>query len=687
MHKAKENTNGTFSIGQTWLLNELSKIESFTGKTPTSYEEQQQKTWARDVGFIIHLKKEYFWRVETLKEKNFFIKSLANIHKKYTGGKGPALELVGFTADEKGYIYPSSESQRKPSARPSPSPAFGARPSLDHSLPSQHTPHHDSGHDVRLPSYRSNIRPSESQENGPILPGSYPQSEFVRNLRPQDSKSRIEAVRAESPSTNKSRNGSPGPYLLIDERSDGSLGGPPSTDSFKSRRGSRDGSPFEWTTNVEQLRANGTYTPNDRAETPPQPAPRSPERSLPSNLRVGKPQNSQFKQDQIPERRRPPINISNSTQELTSPEPLQEFVTHAERQPPETLEDQASRGVLNTPNGTKGSEAAGSYFDLPYLSKPDTTGRDADTVDGGTSKMTESVPSTKLQGSDTQSAVGPRSFPATPNSLPESPSQEESHRPGLGPMIKKKSTKEIASAFRKAALAHNAFKPRAGSASQKIRDEPVKSPNTPDGINGVFPAPSMLRDQFQDAANNPAPITMPTNLPTPLDHTTKVPDVTVTSTPASEAPASETTSLAIPQPSPSSLEKGAATATDVQEERRRKRHSNHSTKYAKALGIDHNLLEGRTLDSELAFSIFGRGDGESSKKSYDELHTDIRRELARVETGSWLGNFEQNDERITTVGRMLDKAIVECEELEGLLTLYNVELGVSSVPAIIFAWD
>jgi hypothetical protein len=59
------------------------------------------------------------------------------------------------------------------------------------------------------------------------------------------------------------------------------------------------------------------------------------------------------------------------------------------------------------------------------------------------------------------------------------------------------------------------------------------------------------------------------------------------------------------------------------------------------------------------------------------LENDIKREIARVEAGSWLNHLEQKDDRVEAVERMLDRAIAECDELEGLLTLYNVELGVS----------
>lgn len=62
-------------------------------------------------------------------------------------------------------------------------------------------------------------------------------------------------------------------------------------------------------------------------------------------------------------------------------------------------------------------------------------------------------------------------------------------------------------------------------------------------------------------------------------------------------------------------------------------------------------------------------------KKLDAFEADLKREIARVEAGSWLNNTEHNDERVEAVEKMLDKVIGECDELEGLLTLYNVELS------------
>ncbi|EHK43594.1 hypothetical protein TRIATDRAFT_148763 [Trichoderma atroviride IMI 206040] len=94
VHKSKENSSGSFSIGKTWNLDDLSHIESYTGpKVPPSLRDR-----AGETGFLVTLGKPYFWQAQTDKEKKFFIASLIKIYGKYTGGRLP--ELSGFDQKE-----------------------------------------------------------------------------------------------------------------------------------------------------------------------------------------------------------------------------------------------------------------------------------------------------------------------------------------------------------------------------------------------------------------------------------------------------------------------------------------------------------------------------------------------------------------------------------------------------------
>ena len=80
---------------------------------------------------------------------------------------------------------------------------------------------------------------------------------------------------------------------------------------------------------------------------------------------------------------------------------------------------------------------------------------------------------------------------------------------------------------------------------------------------------------------------------------------------------------------------------------------------------------------ETLLNDFGWGEERSQRSSFEELESSIKKELARVEAGSWLGAVENNDDRVKAAGDMMDRVIAECDELDCLLTLYNVELGAS----------
>ena len=73
---------------------------------------------------------------------------------------------------------------------------------------------------------------------------------------------------------------------------------------------------------------------------------------------------------------------------------------------------------------------------------------------------------------------------------------------------------------------------------------------------------------------------------------------------------------------------------------------------------------------------FGWREENNERSDFEELQSGLRKEINRVEAGSWLGALEINDDRVSAVGGMMDRVLAECEELDSLLTLYNVELGV-----------
>lgn len=282
-----------------------------------------------------------------------------------------------------------------------------------------------------------------------------------------------------------------------------------------------------------------------------------------------------------------------------------------------------------------------------------------------------------------------------PTDMVQSPSTEnesdEAHRPGLGPMIKKKQKGEVANKFFRAANAYNAFKPRAGGAGERL----AKGANggEPDGINAVVPAPSRKLSVDPDQVDMPpsptkvpvavvdAPSTPKETIPgvevtSPLDSTATGDD----SRPATGNSAQDEQAGIQLKDEPPIIVSQAPTESEVQlasaaEPRRPKRRSVHQDNYLRSLDIDPRLLDGRGLEFESILTDFGWGVGVLKGRQLEDLEADLKRELGRIEAGSWLGHLEQKDDRVDLVDQMLDRAIGECDELEGLLTLYAVELG------------
>lgn len=97
LHKARENANGTFSIGKTWPMEDLSAIENFVHMEAKTTEDEQKKQWSGDKGFMVTISKPYYWEAGTAKEKEFFIGSMVKIYNKYTKGEFPILTGFGPT--------------------------------------------------------------------------------------------------------------------------------------------------------------------------------------------------------------------------------------------------------------------------------------------------------------------------------------------------------------------------------------------------------------------------------------------------------------------------------------------------------------------------------------------------------------------------------------------------------------
>lgn len=264
--------------------------------------------------------------------------------------------------------------------------------------------------------------------------------------------------------------------------------------------------------------------------------------------------------------------------------------------------------------------------------------------------------------------------PVTPITPSEDAGKDQTK---LGNIIKGLAKPTAADTIRKAAKAAAAFKPRAGGGAEKFFiAKDTKASDEPDGINAVFVPQRQPPKEEKKVEDEPQPKPNRASQDKLSIDVEVVPSVKVSSPLSPPTVPAESIDERARSPSPTP-EKLAAKAEPEAEVRRKKRRSNQQVMNISKLGIDPGILDGRGLEFEVLLAEFGWGSSELSTKNIESLESDIRREIARVEAGSWLSHLEQKDDRVEAVEKMLDRAIAECDELEGLLTLYNVELGVS----------
>jgi hypothetical protein len=666
MHKARENANGTFSIGKTWMLDDLSAVQTFTGSAPRNPEEELQKQWAGGNGFIVTIGKPYYWQANTSKEKQFFIASLVKIYTKYTGGKSP--ELVGFDTREREQLLGGSSAARPPpTQQPSaPGPPYGQ--------PQNRPPRRDPSREP--PTLRN--QPSRDAVQRPP-PGQMPTS-GNSSFTSQTSRPPVRARREGSPSSidsnapliqqgqrdlrrlagsnqsqesfGRSDDGASGP-----PRSRGGVNGLPNApgrfqDRSMTPTSLRAGTPDSGFSNIRDI-------PND---VPPVPAP----------LRVGEPQAPP------PERRRPPMPIIGDSRQRG--QNLNENIVPAPLASPAMRREE-----LRPP--TRSSERA-----QPRERDPETHGSNGSNGSNNVQSGIDSNKEDRFQQASEESAKSePAISPVVPAAEPVKPSPitspvdmpsepEEEVRPGLGPMIRKKSKGDIANTFLRAAKtanAFNSFKPRAGGAAERLRETQSKSPDGPDGITSVVPAPSLIRGLGGDGSNTTTPTAtisekLAEKVPSKKSNN-GIPEVKIT-VPGSDRPSS------VEGPFKLSQENVLPEKPKAREVKRPKPASETMQKELASLGIDPIILGGSGNDLVSAWDEFGWvGEGVHTK-NIDQMREEIERELNKVQAGGWLSRLEEEDERVEAIQKGLDNCIDECDELDGLLTLYLVELGVSPLP-------
>ncbi|KAF7126042.1 hypothetical protein CNMCM5793_002401 [Aspergillus hiratsukae] len=668
MHKARENNDGTFSIGKTWMLDDLSSIQSYTGLVPSTPMEQQHKQWAATVGFVVTVGKPYYWHARSSKEKDFFIGSLVKIYRKYTGGKVP--NLIGFD-DRERQLLVGSPSPAPPGSRgmgqgPAPrSPSSqGSRPQSPYTgrAPSRDGHRDISGREFRRqPSEELGLRAQRSRDQMP---------------RPSTSQSgRIPAPSPLGPT--------PQPPGAV----------PPDA---------RDEPPPRSSERLPRVPVLSPPEPRNK-EVPDSLAAATPDSRPSPSLQDGMagleprpvPSLHEFRRDKDALRPSTPASVSAENLDVmqTPASNMENKLLGESREKLSVPEAQVESQVIDKPAGPVKVHPP----DIPPALRPASSRSNNVPPSSVTTAPLETAPSMASLPATEQREPPPARLPSPPPvSSPESfksvEEEYDAHRPGLGPMIKKKSTRDIAGALRKAATAYGAFKPRAGGAGERLLAAAKKQQSIsdePDGITGVVPAPSLR------VATEPAPASVsgtpdretPPALPSPIKEVPsavapaalKPPTVEVT-----QAPAAEPARIAV-ETQDEARDTAREEAKTVADERarsvspspngRRRRREDNTVKYCQALGIDSNILEGRGADFDDILTDLGWNGRLSDDKKIEDLEADIRREIGRVEATSWLGNLEQQEGKVDQLARLIDKTIEECEELDGLLTLYSHELN------------
>ncbi|RMJ10308.1 hypothetical protein CDV36_010046 [Fusarium kuroshium] len=682
MHKSKENANGSFSIGKTWNLDDLSRIESYTGPEANA----NHRDWAGDTGFQVTLGKPYFWQAQTDKEKKFFIASLIKIYGKYTGGRAPELfgfeqreyeQVMGATRRPPGPSRPSLPSL--PSSQPEqlPSQPINSSPAQRPAHPVQPThpslPGHPAAAAQEIPRFRTPpVRPPPNITNSPV--GSFDSSAsrggpppprwMAHGNKSQDSVANSLAARSDDASSlpPRSRNGMTGP---------GAYG--------------RFGEP-------QDPRPPTTLTPPQPSTSQSSPSPKSqpamqPHQPVPSPLQLDRPP---------PERRRPPMDPTRPLDRDLVPPPLISPGKKEPMAPPPRSSERAMPRKDTSSLKSANSSLTGSLQDREI---PTSAGRMAELPKH---EPAPPIPPSLRPGSSNSAAsaapspapvfqTAPNSPPeppvSAPDDLPVSPPRKEpspsagdsdESRPGLGPMVRiKKSRNEIAGALWKAAAtasAATAFKPRPGGAGERLRQLQAKGDEGPDGITGVVPAPPRPPSREKEPTPEqpheqakPAEEPKPTERPKSADRSSLVPEVKI-SLPSSRPSSSHG--------APKEVKKSKE---PEKKEPRRSIAAGNDVKYLQTLGVNPSILDERSEEFSQWLDYFGWIPGEQMRtRNVEEMKADLERELNKAQAGGWLARFREEDERVDAIKLGLDVAMAECEELDNLLTLYSVELSTLS---------
>lgn len=611
MHKARENPNGSFSIGKTWNLDDLQSI--------TSHPAPNER------GLTVTILKPYYWQANSAKEKDFFISSLVKIYRKYTGGRVP--ELLGFEQRELENLMGPGGARAAPGQRPDDlsrqppktptSSAFSASSSASNQPP---TPRNISG----PPSMESlnwqrsgGLSSQRSADGGLMGPGSGLPSQGT--VRPAKSSDALPGLRVEGVAPSRP---SPPPSVvpLV----------PQSGPAPSNGRRPSDGS---------STRSGGSRAPSN---------PRAPQwqeeeramRRVASQERFRSPSvNSQQSQDS----RRDALDqypYPNKSNDSIPTVKLQDSQVHPHKK---SNKDLAAHIRL----------AANTYGLGNKLSSPSSRPRTPTTPTHASSLSKEPLNLSSPEAPPTMPQINYQ--PARP--VADSATNGNDPLYGQRPSEDTGRSRSVSTSSRDQQTAVLSEAPTLAP-REPSRNE-ARGRHAPSRENSQSKVPPASAPKTQPPISEPALVTKKPQTP--------VPTAVVSPPPLHPGEAAQGTrqlayqddaSLQAPQPT---RNRSRSPGT-----RGRKRRSTKASKYLD--GFDKSQL---SLDIDDMLEEFNW----DSAGKVDLLQADVKKELSRVESRNVVVSVD-GDQRIEFLSELLDRAIQECEDMDGLLTLYAVELSV-----------
>ncbi|KAK6332751.1 hypothetical protein TWF696_002773 [Orbilia brochopaga] len=609
LHKARENQNGSFSIGKSWYLDDLTQIENDPGCT----------------GFTATIGKPYYWQTRTTKEKDAFVASLFRIFKKYTGGKTPA--LIGFDS------ITAMIGEGRPSTASS-------------DLYQADQPNGDSHTPVATPS----LPPSSQVEHARQLStvSTHSSQPSVQSTTDTESAGRPELQSKASDNSVKPR-----VQRTPTNESMRQPAPPTGVEAKSNEHGAVDGS-FSVSA-AEPFGGDGVPPDQPKQRKPLSPA------GLPISPR-GPNANASKNRNMLPiQTNVEPAPASNATNAPTSS--------------PQTSQAPPTPTGTAPPNQARGPMAAGlaNKNSVNNIRNRFKLAADAYAAGGALHKF---KPASGQAPNPINTNVPAVIGPATPV-------EPQLERPAIRDL---KNADKDRLMVRVSISKEDLLKGKLGSVSGPSQDgPPEKTPSrsespamqsAPESRRGTVSAPEDPRAE-RSTPTPEVPLIPSIDISGTVDaagernpsvsSNVSAPSITKNGTP--EPPAIAEPEKPLPTPE---KDTGKASLLSVKHKRRRSTAANSArSKYMSQIDVA-NL----TVDIDNVLEDFG-WDGREMK--IDALEHEIRQELAKVESGNiWIAtdaeNKAANHTRIDELARTLDETLAQCDELDGLLTLYAVEL-------------